>query len=70
MSEDTTEEYPDTIYTPPPYKHYLVNIRWDKTEYYCYLCGKQPVYVEFGEGDYYVGPQYWCRSCDQKFTMG
>ena len=40
------------------------------TEYFCYLCGKQPLYVEQGEGDYYLGPDYKCVSCNSNFTMG
>jgi hypothetical protein len=43
---------------------------WQRTEWFCRYCGKQPLDVEVGEGDYYQGPTYWCRSCDAKFTMG
>ncbi len=32
-------------------------------ETYCPKCGKQEVWVEDSEGDYYVGPSYFCDAC-------
>lgn len=42
---------------------------WDLAEgTFCVYCGKQPVFVEGGEGDYYVGPVFFCVSCLGEFT--
>ena len=36
---------------------------WEPLEIYCPECGKQRVWREMGEGDYYVGPSYLCAGC-------
>lgn len=41
-----------------------------RDSYHCRYCGTAGLWVEVGVGDYYVGPQYWCRTCDRTFTMG
>jgi transposase-like protein len=39
------------------------------TDYYCPNCGKQNVFVEEGEGDYYTGPTHYCNTCDYSFSI-
>lgn len=41
----------------------------DKTDIHCVECGLKTVYVEFGDGDYYAGPDYFCISCKNVFTL-
>lgn len=36
---------------------------------YCPNCGKQSVWGEAHEGDYYCGPEYACADCAYVFTM-
>lgn len=41
------------------------------TDLFCPHCGVLGLTVEAGDGDFYVGPTYWCRTgCDRLFTMG
>lgn len=42
---------------------------YKKSEYFCPVCGKQSVYEEQGDGDYYVGVDYICSSCSTVFNM-
>jgi hypothetical protein len=42
---------------------------WLTTDYFCPHCGQQPVHVEAGEGDYYVGATHWCCSCKTTFHL-
>ena len=42
---------------------------WSKTEYYCPNCGRQYVWEEDGEGDYYVGSQLMCTCCGVEFNL-
>lgn len=44
-------------------------MKYKQTNLYCPECGKQTVYVENSEGDYYVGPTHLCVSCDSNFTL-
>ena len=44
--------------------------RFNKTELFCFRCGVRGIHREDSEGDYYVGPQYYCPSCKLEFTMG
>ena len=37
---------------------------WESTNKYCPECGAQTVEVETADGDYYVGPDYHCTTCD------
>jgi len=39
------------------------------SELFCPNCGKQEVYIEAGEGDYYQGPGHYCKSCNAEFTI-
>lgn len=64
MDDEIQESLVGQIPGPP------VEEGWYRTPFYCCLCGCRPVDREYGEGDYYVGPDYWCRSCDEKYTMG
>lgn len=41
----------------------------DITDEYCPGCGKQTVFIEQGEGDYYQGPSYYCKSCNYAFSL-
>lgn len=43
---------------------------WKPSECYCVHCGKQPVIVETGDGDYYLGPTYRCLTCMGEFCLG
>lgn len=36
---------------------------------FCPGCGKGPVYEENGEGDYYVGKDFWCLACGSTFNL-
>lgn len=49
---------------------------YTRAEYYCPNCGQRDtVWVEsyadgqLADGDYYVGPSYYCVGCDHEFTM-
>lgn len=35
---------------------------------YCPECGAQTVWVETGDGDYYVGPTWYCTTCSTDFN--
>ena len=41
----------------------------EPTGLYCPKCGVKDVYVQFGDGDYYTGPDHVCKSCKAVFTM-
>lgn len=43
--------------------------QWDETDYRCLYCGEESVYVDPGDGDYYVGPQYLCAACGGTFSL-
>ncbi len=42
---------------------------WLKSAWYCIHCGKQEVWIEQGEGDYYEGPQHICSACGSFFAV-
>lgn len=42
---------------------------YEKCDYYCINCGKQLVYEEDGEGDYYIGVNYICANCGLCFNV-
>ncbi len=42
--------------------------RWGRTEYFCPNCGKQKVWKQLDEGDYYVGEDHICTACQKMFT--
>jgi hypothetical protein len=42
---------------------------WLTTDLYCPHCGKQPVHIEAGDGDDYVGATHWCCSCQTQFFL-
>ena len=42
---------------------------YEKTDFYCPICGKQEVEREKGEGDFYWHEQYLCRACTADFYM-
>lgn len=42
---------------------------YEKTEYYCPLCGKQDIWEEQGPGDYYQGPDYLCVNCNSSHSL-
>ena len=41
----------------------------EETDIFCPNCGFQSVLVENTEGDYYVGPTHYCKSCMYAFTF-
>lgn len=51
------------------FKTHTLRAEFESTEYFCPSCGKQTVWVETGEGDYYVGPSYYCTSCCAMFNL-
>lgn len=40
-----------------------------KGELFCPKCGKQSIYEEQEEGDYYLGSDFYCSECDHDFTI-
>lgn len=42
---------------------------YEKTEWYCPLCGDTQVWQEQGDGDYYEGASLYCIKCDSQFSM-
>lgn len=36
---------------------------------FCPNCGVKEVYVVVGDGDYYEGPQHFCKNCHNSFTL-
>lgn len=43
---------------------------WEQTKDFCPHCGKQTVWVEnSGGGDYYVGEEYLCLTCNHGFNL-
>jgi len=58
-----------SISVPRSNEHYLEPIVWEKTDYFCPACGKQEVWREDGEGDYYVREDYVCISCGVEFNL-
>jgi hypothetical protein len=42
---------------------------WNEEARHCPYCGVAPVYVESGDGDYYVGPKYICVACAGAWTL-
>ena len=68
--ENVVGQYPSHHYFLAgqyPSHHYLLAV--EKTEWFCIHCGKQEVWVEDNEGDYYVGPDYFCTACEKTFNM-
>lgn len=43
--------------------------QWNEDDYHCPCCGTSPVYVQPGDGDYYVGPLYICTACASSWTL-
>lgn len=62
----TEDDYQKAKTTSPNFRTYI----WNESQYHCRHCGTKPLLVEVGEGDYYVGPSYWCRACGEIYTMG
>jgi len=43
---------------------------WDvENNVHCPACGKKPVWLNQGEGDYYEGAEYLCIACGTSFTL-
>lgn len=42
---------------------------WFKSAYFCPNCGKQDVWFEDDDGDYFLGERYACTSCKCLFTI-
>jgi hypothetical protein len=42
---------------------------WEKAPWFCPHCGKQDVFSALGDGDYYVGVQLLCLSCNHGFYL-
>jgi hypothetical protein len=67
---ETLEERAEHLKAIHAAKMERVRTEWEATELFCVNCGKQPVKVEPGSGDYYVGPEYMCLSCEESFCLG
>ncbi len=39
------------------------------TDYHCVKCGGKTVMELDEEGDYYIGPDYVCLTCNTKFNL-
>jgi predicted RNA-binding Zn-ribbon protein involved in translation (DUF1610 family) len=48
---------------------HTIQREFKKTDYFCPNCGKQSIWEEQGGGDYYVGVDYECCSCESVFNM-
>lgn len=42
---------------------------WELTGCHCPVCGKQEVWHDTSDGDYYVGEQHMCMACKAKFYL-
>lgn len=42
---------------------------WQLTRLFCPECGKKPVFMDPGPGDYYVGQDYVCATCGASFCL-
>lgn len=42
---------------------------WTKDSAFCPHCGKQEVWTEVGDGDYYAGPNFACVACGAIFNL-
>lgn len=51
------------------FKTHTLRAEFESTEYFCPSCGKQTVWVETGDGDFYVGPTHLCTSCSSEFEL-
>lgn len=40
-----------------------------KTSLHCPHCGQQEIWIEAGDGDYYVGPGIICAQCTGSFAL-
>lgn len=56
--------------TPTSLDELVGRTDWACSECYCVHCGQQPVIVESGCGDYYLGPTYHCLTCHGEFCLG
>ena len=43
--------------------------KWERVGCHCPSCGSCDTWRETGEGDFYVGPTYWCLCCDGTGNM-
>lgn len=50
-----------------PTHHYVDE--YIKGDLFCPQCGKQSVWEEQSDGDYYCGPDYICDACGSRFTI-
>ena len=48
--------------------HYDHELSFDD-EICCPNCGTRNIWKENGDGDYYEGPNHYCKKCQCKFTM-
>lgn len=46
-----------------------MNEEYYKTELFCPSCGKQEVWDERGQGDYYQGTTLFCLACNSFFNL-
>ncbi len=45
------------------------DFEYEKTDLFCPSCGKQTVWFESSEGDFYEGPTHVCTECTSSFTL-
>lgn len=45
-----------------------IDYEYSLTELFCPICGNKTVYVDQGYGDYYLGPDHLCITCNSTFA--
>jgi transcription elongation factor Elf1 len=59
----------DSITVTVKFPTYEAKQDWLPSTYFCPNCGKQKVYVESGDGDYYEGATHICVACKSRFSI-
>ncbi|GAB3797318.1 hypothetical protein [Virgibacillus kimchii] len=48
---------------------HTIEFSYTKSNMYCPSCGRQSVWSEESEGDFYCGPDYACSHCKASFSI-
>lgn len=51
------------------YSHSEREETWQESDFFCPSCGSKEVWEEVGAGDFYVGNQHICTSCNSTFLI-
>jgi len=57
------------LYGTPEKVSHSSEEEYEKTEFYCFRCGKKGVWEGVCPGDYYLGQTWMCEYCGEDFTM-